>query len=127
MPLRWQHSSGLWVLVQLWCSYSTAPLNVIVTLVFSCLQHFLTRFLRRMMNDRILRGLKLVKTERIRIIEIFVYRLTLKVACGPPQFSQQRQTELEVDNRNHSEHRSHITHKHTSRTGVVEDFVNYQQ
>ncbi|GJR41642.1 MLO-like protein 4 [Tanacetum coccineum] len=35
MPLRWQHSSGLWVLVQFWCSYSTVPLNVIVTLMGS--------------------------------------------------------------------------------------------
>nr|GEV98255.1 reverse transcriptase domain-containing protein [Tanacetum cinerariifolium] len=34
--------------------------------------------------------------------------------------------QLEVDNRNHNEHHSHITHKNMSRTGVVEDFVNYQ-
>ncbi|KAH7575777.1 hypothetical protein JRO89_XS02G0217400 [Xanthoceras sorbifolium] len=31
MPLRWQHFYGHWVLVQFWCSYSTVPLNVIVT------------------------------------------------------------------------------------------------
>ncbi|OMP01602.1 Mlo-related protein [Corchorus olitorius] len=31
MPLRWQLSFGHWVLVQFWCSYSTVPLNVIVT------------------------------------------------------------------------------------------------
>ncbi|GJR87250.1 hypothetical protein Tco_0211261 [Tanacetum coccineum] len=32
-----------------------------------------------------------------------------------------RQTRLEVDNRNHNEHRSHITNKNTSGTRVVED------
>ncbi|GKA86965.1 hypothetical protein Tco_0808676 [Tanacetum coccineum] len=39
------------------------------------------------------------------------------------------QSDLEVDNRNHNEHRSHITHKNTSGTGVVEgsrkDFENH--
>nr|GEW69124.1 hypothetical protein [Tanacetum cinerariifolium] len=42
-------------------------------------------------------------------------------------YPDKRQTGLKVDNRNHNEHRSHITHKNTSRTGVVDDFVNYQQ
>ncbi|GJS16549.1 hypothetical protein Tco_0411021, partial [Tanacetum coccineum] len=41
------------------------------------------------------------------------------------------QTGLEVDNRNHNEHRSHITHKNTSGTGVVEgsrkDFENHRK
>ncbi|GKD36944.1 hypothetical protein Tco_1257151, partial [Tanacetum coccineum] len=42
-----------------------------------------------------------------------------------------RQTGLEVDNRNHNDHRSHITHKNTSGTGVVEgsrkDFENHRK
>ncbi|GJR01304.1 putative ribonuclease H-like domain-containing protein [Tanacetum coccineum] len=46
--------------------------------VFSSLQHFRTRCLRRLMNDGKLRGLGLVKTERIGIIEILVPRLTLE-------------------------------------------------
>ncbi|GJV71872.1 hypothetical protein Tco_1491867 [Tanacetum coccineum] len=45
--------------------------------------------------------------------------------------SDYRQMGLEVDNRNHNEHRSHITHKNTSGTGVVEgirkDFKNHRK
>ncbi|GKC22409.1 hypothetical protein Tco_1024559 [Tanacetum coccineum] len=39
---------------------------------------------------------------------------------APRLFSQPRQMELEVDNRNHNEHRFHKTHKNTSHIGVVE-------
>nr|GEV64160.1 retrotransposon protein, putative, Ty3-gypsy subclass [Tanacetum cinerariifolium] len=60
------------------------------------------------MNDGKLRGLGLVKTERIRIVAMI------------------RQTRLEVVNRNHNENHFHKTHKNSSRTGVVEVKTKHQ-
>ncbi|GKC43342.1 hypothetical protein Tco_1061064, partial [Tanacetum coccineum] len=61
-----------------------------------------THFLRRLINDGKLWGFNLVKTGIIRIITLI------------------RQTGLEVENRNHNGHRSHITHKSMAQIGVVE-------
>ncbi|GKA49733.1 hypothetical protein Tco_0742806 [Tanacetum coccineum] len=39
--------------------------------------------------------------------------------------NNERQTGLEVDNRNRSENRSHITHKSMARIGIVEDGLQH--
>nr|GFD25736.1 hypothetical protein [Tanacetum cinerariifolium] len=70
------------------------------------------------MNDERLRGLELVKTGIIRLITkiglIIIHRLTLKSFMKTSAISTTRYTELEVDNRDYNEHRSHKTHKNSS-------------
>nr|GEX93674.1 hypothetical protein [Tanacetum cinerariifolium] len=91
--------------------------------------------LKRLMNDGKLRGLELVKIgTKIRFVEILVHQLTLKILKRTLAVLTTRLiedhlltmkglmrgpiAELEVDNHDYNEHRSHKTHKNPS--GVVE-------
>nr|GEX07022.1 putative reverse transcriptase domain-containing protein [Tanacetum cinerariifolium] len=67
--------------------------------------------------------------ERLKVRKAQSDRLKQQEEENYHKKAHHRQTELEVDNRNHNERHSHITHKKTSGTGVVEgsrkDFENH--